>query len=450
MSCGAGAFMRGRVVGACRSRRRRHSTLLVVSLAIVAGVMSHAGAASAYGSDYYYYHHGSDQNAAPAAADVPRQMVLLPGELATYVDANGVYTITGNVKNGYPWDARPLLSLHVSDGPRAYEVGVPYGAIPAGGELPFKVKVPYASPHAELAGYDMTSAAGVARTVTLDVLYDHTLVVHPGGHLSGFAVNSGNSTLEDPVLWAVVHGDTAVLDAARSEPLGAVVPGQTVSFEMRADPSISGVSYYSCFAPSSDSVHPLTAQRGDQKYLMRYESGAWLYRPVFAEDGLSVEMQSTNSYPFETFATVEIPPVTRSESFEVYRNGEAINHTQRADDMGLWHVSFDVRGHSQDVFTIRGFEQGKTLPALLADYIRQDMWAWASGGAPDSTVYTSLLLLSEHSLLPEPLPPDEQAGPSIPDWVATLLMWWESGAVGDDDAMAALSHLMKTGLIRPG
>jgi len=412
--------------------------------------MSHAGAASAYGSDYYYYHHGSDQNAAPAAADVPRQMVLLPGELATYVDANGVYTITGNVKNGYPWDARPLLSLHVSDGPRAYEVGVPYGAIPAGGELPFKVKVPYASPHAELAGYDMTSAAGVARTVTLDVLYDHTLVVHPGGHLSGFAVNSGNSTLEDPVLWAVVHGDTAVLDAARSEPLGAVVPGQTVSFEMRADPSISGVSYYSCFAPSSDSVHPLTAQRGDQKYLMRYESGAWLYRPVFAEDGLSVEMQSTNSYPFETFATVEIPPVTRSESFEVYRNGEAINHTQRADDMGLWHVSFDVRGHSQDVFTIRGFEQGKTLPALLADYIRQDMWAWASGGAPDSTVYTSLLLLSEHSLLPEPLPPDEQAGPSIPDWVATLLMWWESGAVGDDDAMAALSHLMKTGLIRPG
>lgn len=448
MGCEAGAFLRGRVVG---MRRSRHTVLLAVSLAMATAVISHAGAASAYGGDYYYYYE-SDQNTAPAAADddAPRQLVLLSEELATYVDANGVYTITGNVKNGHPWDARPLLSLHISDESGAYEVEVPYGAIPAGGELPFRVKVPDASPHAELAGYDMEPAAGVARTVTLDVLYDHTLVVHPGGRLSGFAVNSGSNILEDPVLWAVVHGDTAVLDAARSEPLGAVAPGQTVPFEMRADPSISGVSYYSCFAPSSDSVHPLTAQRGDQKYLMRYESGAWLYRPVFAEDGLSVEIQSTNSYPFETFATVEIPPVTRSESFEVYRNGEAVNHTQRADDMGLWHVSFDVRGHSQDVYTIRGFERGETLPALLADYIRQDMWVWASGDAPDRTVYTSLLLLSEHSLLPEPLPPDEQAGPSIPGWVATLFTWWESGAVGDDDVMAALSHLMETGLIRPG
>ena len=446
MGCGAGAFLRGHVVGTCRSR---HIAPLVVSLAIVAAVMSHAGAASSYDDGYSYYY-GSDQDTAPADDNAPRQLVLLSEELATYVDANGVYTITGNVKNGHPWDARPLLSLHMSDESGAYEIEVPYGAIPAGGELPFRVKVPDASPHAELTGYDMAPAAGVARTVTLDVLYDHTLVVHPGGRLSGLVVNSGSYTLEDPVLWAVVHGDTAVLDAARSEPLGAVAPGQTVPFEMRADPSISGVSYYSCFAPSSDSVHPLTAQRGDQKYLMRYESGAWLYRPVFAEDGLSVEIQSTNSYPFETFATVEIPPVTRDESFEVYRNGESINHTQRADDMGLWHVSFDVRGHSQDVFTIRGFERGETLPALLADYIRQDMWAWASGAAPDSAAYTSLLLLSEHSLLPEPLPPDEQAGPSIPDWVATLLMWWESGDVSDDDAMAALSHLIEAGLIRPG
>ncbi len=445
MSCGAGAFLRGRVTGTCR---RRHIAPLVASIAVVAAAMLHDGAASAYGGDYYY-DYGSDQSDAPAD-DMPRQLVMLSGELATYVDSNGVYTITGNVKNGYLWDARPLLFLHVSDGPRSYEIEVPYGAIPSGGELPFKVKVPDASPHAGLAGYDMAPAAGVARTATLDVLYDHTLVVHPGGHLSGLAVNSGSSTLEDPVLWAVVHGDASVLDAARSEPLGSVAPGQIVPFEMRADPSISGVSYYSCFAPSSDSVHPLTAQRGDQKYLMRYESGAWLYRPVFAEDGLSVEMQSTNSYPFETFATVEIPPVTRDESFEVYRNGEPINHTQRADDMGLWHVSFDVRGHSQDVFTIRGFERGETLPALLADYILQDMWAWASGAAPDSAVYTSLLLLSEHSLLPEPLPPDEQAGPSMPGWIAILLMWWESDDVSDDDAMAALSHLIEAGLIRPG
>ena len=445
MSCGAGAFLRGRVVGTCR---RRHIALLVAPIAIVVAVMLHAGAASAYEGDYYY-NYGSDQSDAPAD-DMPRQLVMLSGELATYVDANGVYTITGNVKNGYLWDARPHLYLQVSDGPRSYEVEVPYGAIPSGGELPFKVKVPDASPHAELAGYDMATAAGVARTATLDVLYDHTLVVHHDGRLSGLAINSGSSTLEDPVLWAVVHGDASVLDAARSEPLGSVAPGQTVPFEMRADPSISGVSYYSCFAPSSDSVHPLTAQRGDQKYLMRYESGAWLYRPVFAEDGLSVEIQSTNSYPFETYATVEIPPVTRSESFEVYRNGEPANHTQRVDDMGLWHVSFDVRGHSQDVYMISGFERGDTLPALLADYIRQDMWAWASGDAPDRTVYTSLLLLSEHSLLPEPLPPDEQVGPSIPDWVATLLTWWESGAVGDDDAMAALSHLIEAGLIRPG
>ena len=74
MSCGAGAFLRGRVVRTCH---RHHIALLVASLAIVAAAMSHAGAASAYEGDYYY-NYGSNQNDAPAD-DAPRQLVMLSG-----------------------------------------------------------------------------------------------------------------------------------------------------------------------------------------------------------------------------------------------------------------------------------------------------------------------------------------------------------------------------------
>ena len=393
--------------------------------------------------------------AAPAAvnpAAASAGLELIAEEMVAYVDANGIYTIAGNVKNHHEWAATPKLVITVRDAHAAHAVDIPYNAIPAKGELPFKAKVPDALHDAIIESYDLSAspASWIPHAPpVLAVMYDHTLIVHAqNGSMSGVAVNSGNTTLHDPVLWAVVHGkDGRILDVARTAPLGTIEPGQTVQFEMHPDPSVSGVSYYSCFAPSSNSVVPLSAKRGDQAYDMRYESGAWLYGPVFSEDGTGVTMQTTNSFPFETYANLEIPAVTRAEAFDVFVNGEPVEHQQSIDEMGMWHVSFEVRAQSQDVVEIRGFEQGDVLPALIPDYTRQGLLAWAVGDAGDAAAFDAILLLADRGLLP-----DVASGePRIPGWLKTVVVWWVGDAsIGDDVAMAAISYAIESGLVEAG
>ena len=47
-------------------------------------------------------------------------------------------------------------------------------------------------------------------------------------------------------------------------------------------------------------------------------------------------------------ANLEIPAVTRQEIFEVYLDGEPVRFLQSIDEMGMWHLVFDIRKHSQD------------------------------------------------------------------------------------------------------
>lgn len=376
------------------------------------------------------------------------ELYVLEDELGQYVDANGVYTAIGNVKNDYPWAVDPYLVLHIQDGSLLHEIVVPYDTVQAGGELPFKVKMPDVSGDASLAHYSLSHDTTFDSSISLDVVYDDTLVVHPDGHLTGYAINSGNITLYDPVIWAVVHGSGGPLDVSRSHmPLGYVEPGQTVSFEMYPDPTVSDfVVYYSCFAPTSNYVYPLKSDRNGQTYNLRYESGAWLFQPVFNEDGTAVTIHATNSFAFETFANIEIPPVTRTESFQVLRNGEAIEFIQSIDEMGLWHVAFDIRKQSQDIITISGFQPGPILPALIPDYVRDNISSWAVGDADDDTLLNDLILLEDNSLLPK----GQDGDPIVPNWVRVPAQWWGTSQITDDEFLAIISYALDMGLIRLG
>ena len=394
-------------------------------------------------------------------------LIMLQDEMASYVDHNDIFTIAGNIKNEHALHVIPILVLHIQDDGAAntiHTVHVPYDVIPAGGELPFMAKIPDASDAAHLIKYDLDVKMAPPHyvPVTLDVMYDDTLVVHPDGHLTGFAVNSGNHTLYDPVIWAVVHGTDDVLDVARSMPLGVIAAGQTVGFSMYPDPAINDeIVYYSCFAPSDVSIHPLTAQRDNQEYRMRYDSGAWLYRPVFGDDGTYVTLQTTNSFPFETYANVEIPAVTRNETFSVLQNDMVINHTQSVDETGTWHVAFTIRERSQDVITIRGFEQGKTLPVLIPEYIRDDMYAWATVISNDSAdtiqaydsnnakIAYALQWLADHQRLPEipQMETDNEGGVYVPFWFSMLIGWWHDSKISDEDALASIAYAIDAGMI---
>lgn len=373
---------------------------------------------------------------------------VLEDELASYIDANGIYTVIGNMKNDYHLAIKPTLTLYIQDNSTLHDIIVPYDTIPAGGELPFKIKIPDASADAHLSHYSLSYDISFSDGISLDVIYDATLVIHPDGHLTGQAINSGDDILNNPIIWAVIHGVNGPLDVAQNHmPLGEVVPGQIVSFEMYPDPVISDqVVYYSCFAPSSDSVYPLRSDRNGQTYNLRYESGAWFYKPIFNDNGTAVAIQTTNSFPFEVFANIEIPAVTRAETFQVLRNGEEIESIQSIDEMGMWHVVFDIRKQSQDVITITGFESGPILPALIPDYVRENILAWAVGDADDEAILSDLTLLEDRSLLPK----GQDGDPAIPGWVKMPALWWGISQITDDEFLTLITYSLNTGLIRLG
>lgn len=385
-----------------------------------------------------------------AAACVPAASAqVYVQEYGSYVDANGIYTIMGSVRNAGEWAASGFLIISIQEQNHTHSETFGYLPVPADSEMPFKAKMPGVPPEAILLEPHITYAQVPAMPPGIRVVYDHTLVLHPDGHLTGYVLNAGNRTIHNPSIWAVIHGDAGVLDVARNhDSIGPLEPGDMAQFTMYPDPSVSEmVTYYSCFAPSDNSVFRLPADRNGQEYPFRYESGAWLYRPQFNPEGTQVTIQTTNSYPFETFANLEIPPVTREESFVVYRNGEETDYIQSMDEMGMWHVAFDIRERSQDIITVSGFEPGPVLPLMVPTYVREHAAEWGAGQASG---YDSLLedmrLMADRGMIPGGVPGE----PHIPQWASNVMEWYGSGAISDHTLLAMLSNMLERGIIRLG
>lgn len=368
-------------------------------------------------------------------------------EYLSYVDTNGIYTIIGNVKNTEPVDISTTVTISVTDGDVIYTDAIHHDFLPANSELPFKVKMPQISqPYDDLVLLDPQveyyNTTGYAPRVS--VIYDETLVLHTNGTLSGFVINDGNYTVQDITIWAVVHGMDGALDVSQSlHEIGPLDPGQMGRFVMHPDPAVSDdVTYYSCFAPSSRSTYPIKAQRGDMTYNLRYESGAWIYRPEFTENGTTLTLQTTNSYTFETFANIEIPPVTRQETFQVYRNGVEIDFVQSVDELGMWHLAFDIRKLSQDVITIRGFVPGPTLEPLVPEYLRYDAEQWALDESQDD-ILDDLFLLSDLNMIST----GYKGEPYLPRWLVPLALWYADGTISDDEFLESISYMIELGII---
>lgn len=107
-------------------------------------------------------------------------------EYLSYVDANGIYTVIGNVKNTEPVDISTTVTISVTDGDIIYTDAIRHDFLPANSELPFKVKMPQISqPYDDLVLLDPQveyyNTTGYAPQIS--VIYDETLVLHTNGTL---------------------------------------------------------------------------------------------------------------------------------------------------------------------------------------------------------------------------------------------------------------------------
>lgn len=381
---------------------------------------------------------------APAFAEV----FIPEHEYVGYVDSNGVYTVVGNIKNELEHAVLPTITIPINDDGNILSNIIRHVPLAPGSEIPFKTKfydVQGGEPKLLAAEftYEMTEKS----PVPIEVLYDETLIKHDDGHLTGRIQNTGDQTIYNPKIFAVIHGYERVLDIGQNVgQIEKIEPGEIIEFSMYPDPSITDdVFYYSCFAPVDTTVIPVMAEKNGGEFDFRYDSGAWYSAARFDESGTSMTMRGYNSYPLETYANFEFPPISGDEKFSVTVDGQPIEFIQSMDEMGFWHVAYTVGPQSQGVVKISGFEKGlpPEMPTVPV-WIKQNANWWATQQISDSEFLKGIDFLFEKQVLS--VPERDAVAESqwrIPSWVKVPALWWSEDTISDDEFLNIIQNLVK-------
>ena len=373
-------------------------------------------------------------------------------EYLGYFDSNGIYTVVGNVKNENSFAIIPTITVSVIDGTERISKTIEHVPLGPDKEIPFKIKFPeLTSDIPVLVNPEITYEKTITNEIPIQILYDKTLIKHDDGHITGRIQNTGDKTIFYPKIYAVVHGYELVLDITQNiEFIEKIEPGQILDFSMYPDPAIiEDVFYYSCFAPVDTTVIPVTAKKNDGNFDFRYDSGAWYSAAKFDDKGTTLSIRGYNSYPLETYANFEFPPISGNEKFSVTLNDEPIEFIQSIDEMGFWHVAFKVEPTSQGVLKISGFEKG--LPPELPkipQWIKVNTEWWRTNQISDLEFLEGIDFLFEKQIISVPeRDVISESQWQIPHWVKTSTGWWYEGKISDDEFLNIIENLVKRKII---
>ena len=375
-------------------------------------------------------------------------------EYVGYFDSNGIYTVVGNVKNDIGYGIVPVISVSVVDGEKEFSKTIRHASLASGNEIPFKIKFPEVlGSLPTLMPAEISFEKTIADVIKLDVIYDETLIVHEDGHLTGRIINTGNETISDFKIFAVIHGfDDETLDVGwNALPISNMVPGEIREFSMYPDPKFtSQVWYYSCFAVGQDSIIVLNVPRNDEAFKIRYDSSILLSYPEFDQQGTSLSFSLIQGWSFDNHINLEFPRYSENESFQVFLNGEKIDSIQSIDDMGNWHVGFQVESQSEGVLTIFGFDpQGEQIDdILIPDWIRNDANLWQDDKISDSEFLDGIdYMLEKQILAVSEQESTEESQRHIPSWMKTSTGWWQDDKISDDEFINILENLIERKII---
>jgi len=382
--------------------------------------------------------------------------VFIPESQYTgYYDYQGIFTVVGNVKNQNDFALIPTITITVIDtDDTKITKQFDHVPIPAMTDIPFKTKFP------EIHGLTpelLTAELSYTKTekdpIPIQIIYDKTLITHDDGHVTGKIENVGNYTVYNPKIYAIVHGhETYMLDVAHNiERIEKIEPGQILDFAIYPDPSVSEpVRFYSCFAPVDNTVVPISTQKNNEKFDFRYDSpGTFYYGAKFDDKGNTLTISGTTSYPFPTYANFEFPPISGNEKFSVTVNGDPIDFIQSMDQMGYWHVAFDVEPQSQGIVEISGFDKG--LPPdmpLVPMWIKQNGDWWSTGQIIDSEFLEGIKFLVDTQIIEiSTLESSSSSDLKIPQWTKTVVGWWNEEQITDDEFLIIIKNLIEREII---
>ena len=380
------------------------------------------------------------------------EVFIPPQEYIGYFDYEGVYTVGGNVKNQNDYAVIPTISISVIDGGNTFTKIISHIPIPSKTDIPFKTKFPEVTGNAPiLLAPELKFVKTKKDPISIEVLYDKTLIKHDDGHVTGRIHNNGNQTVFNPKILAIAHGNGTVLDVVHNiDYIDKIEPGQILEFSMYPDPSITDhISFYSCFAPVDTTVVPVTTKKNGGDFDFRYDSGAWYSAAKFDEEGTTLTIRGYNSYPLETYANFEFPQISGKEKFNVTLNDKPVKFIQSVDDTEFWHIAFTVGPTSQGILKITGFEKG--LPpetSKIPQWIKTNANWWSTDQIPDSEFLKGINFLFEKGIVV--VSSNELTANSnwkLPAWIKTTAGWWSEDKISDDDFLSMIENLVKRKII---
>ena len=375
-------------------------------------------------------------------------------EFLSYFDSNGVYTVVGNVKNQNDFAVIPTISVSVIDDSDIYSKTIQHVPLAAGQEIPFKIKF------SEIVGNTpvlmpskLTFEKSKKDAISIEVLYDKTLIKHDDGHISGRIQNTGDTVIHHPKVYAVVHGYEMVLDIVQNmEFIEKIEPGEIIEFSMYPDPSItSDVYYYSCFAVTDSFVRPVYTERNGEKFYFRYDSGSWYTAPQFNEKGTELTMRTQNSFPIETYANFEFPLFSEDEKFSVFVNDQPKKNIQSIDEMKNWHVAFNVEPYESGEIRITGFEEGYDPgdTVLIPDWIKYNAAWWVDEQVGDEMFVRGIEFMIKEKIIIIPAENITQDRViMIPDWFRNNALWWSQDSIENETFANGLEYLINNGIVQ--
>lgn len=374
-------------------------------------------------------------------------------EFIAYFDAGGIYTVVGVIKNFEEFPVIPTIAINIQDDEKVISKSFEYVAVFPSKELPFKIKFPEVTSKSPILESPDVSYIPTEKTpLDVEVIYDDTLVKHEDGHLTGRIINSGNSTVYNVKVFAIIHGFERILDMGQNmEMIEKMEPGEIRNFSMYPDPSITEeVYYYSCFAPSDVSVIQLSTIRNGEKFYFRYDSGSWYYDAKFNEEGTELSMKTYFTFQLETYASFEFARYD-SEKYNVYLNGEPKPFIQSIDEYGNSHVSFGVEPRETGELLITGFaEEWKPVEGkIIPDWIRNNAKRWSEGRLVDYIFVRGFEFMINEEIINISTSRDIKGDDvSIPNWVRNNAGWWANGLISDDDFVNGIKYLVEHGIIK--
>ncbi len=298
----------------------------------------------------------------PASANV----WIPDNEFLGYYDSNGVYTVIGAVKNTEDRPIIPGVIINVKDGDKEISDNFTLSIVNSGKDIPFKIKIPEVEgKNAILEKPQVSYVISAHDALSIDVIYDRTLIKHPDGHTSGFILNNDTSPAYGVRVYAVIYGkDGKVLDTGKSiETIEKMEPGQKITFSIYPDSQLaSKVSYYSCFALGEDPTQTIKLQRNGQPFYITYVSSGYVNDAKFDDFAQSVSFTIRYPFPDKGFVNFMIPEESGDQKYTVAADGKPIEFLQSKDPDGYWHVAFNLAPQSTMHVIISGFEQHPLLP----------------------------------------------------------------------------------------